>query len=217
MTSMAGHGVAGLGWAMLGKAPLFEVWRVPASRGRAWPGTAPLNPSWQGVARLGASPHGMAPLFLVGLGLAGPGRARHGRTPLGGLWQAAARLGLTWQGMAPLYTVGQGQARQVGARQGRSRHGSPWFGVARLLSACQVRTWRGIASLGLPRLPLNKTAAPAYLERIAAVLDAPEVLTDDEVEEVAPLTPIAQGLAEMFEQALERALEAKLAERQQVA
>lgn len=58
---------------------------------------------------------------------------------------------------------------------------------------------------------------PAYLERIASVLDAPELLEADEDEEAASMQPLGRDIGELFAALIDRAVEAKLAERQQVA
>lgn len=50
---------------------------------------------------------------------------------------------------------------------------------------------------------------PAYLERIASVLDAPELLGADEDEEAAPVD-FADAIQLMFERAVDAALERKL-------
>lgn len=58
---------------------------------------------------------------------------------------------------------------------------------------------------------------PAYLEKIAAVLDAPELADGDEDEEGSSLDPFGRDLAAMFTSALDRALDARLAARGRVA
>lgn len=52
---------------------------------------------------------------------------------------------------------------------------------------------------------------PAYLERIASVLDAPELLESDEDEEAAPVgLGFSDAIQEMFERAVDAAVERKL-------
>lgn len=58
---------------------------------------------------------------------------------------------------------------------------------------------------------------PAYLDRIASVLDAPELLDDEDDAEAAPMQPLGRDIADMFTTLVNRAVEAKLAEREQVA
>ena len=157
---MARQGLAGRGWARLGKA-----WQ-----GMAWHGLARLGLAWRGGAW-----HGVA----------GQGRARLGMARRGGAWLGEAGQGKAGRGLAWRGEAGHGKARRGGAWHGKARRGGAWRGVAR-----QGKARRGEARINIQlnqnrriKMANLKDAAKAYEGQTKNIADLPKVSTELEVEE----------------------------------